>query len=342
MNQVDNTVENPSAEEANQAQAVLEPNDDSIKEKIDYSNLIKQFNRNMMLVTGLGLAFLLFQQGPNTAVPFLLGSALVWANMLMLAKGLGGVINGERSLVALLLLKFGILLGGVLGLSQLFPNQGFALILGCSTWVCSLMLIGKVKVTTQPIALLLVLFYSGGLMTAEAKPSEAEMLKGEVAIEVIDIPKSPMPKIIAEGIIKVDPKDLWAVISDCANFKKTMSNIMESKFLGYKNGFKRCELVVDLPFPLSNLRSVVDVTLKEDKNGYTRTWKLVEGDYHKNTGEWKLSKRPDGYTHLRYMVHVEPKVSIPDFIQRAAQKTKIPGIFEDLTELMEKRGKLLP
>ena len=311
-------------------------------ERIDYSILLKRFNQNMLMVTSLGLAFILFQMGSRASLPFILGSGLVWLNMLMLAKGLGGVMNGERSLVGLLLIKFAILLGGVYGLAQLFPDQRLSLILGCSTWVCALMLMGQVKVSTQSVSLILLLVINSYAFNVEAKPTEAEMLKGEVWVTTTTIPNSPMPKIVAEGIIKVAAKDLWVVISDCANFKKTMPSILESRFLGHKNGFKRCELVVDLPFPISNLRSVVDVKLTETEQGFTRTWKLVEGDYHKNSGEWKLTKRKDGYTSLRYMVHVEPKISIPDFIQRAAQKSKIPGIFEDLADLMKQRGKLLP
>ena len=323
-------------------QVAVDQSEPSKKEVIDYSILMKRFNQNMLGVSGLGLAFIILQIGQQAILPFILGSVLVWLNMLMLAKGLSGVLNGERSLVGLLLIKFGILIGGVYSLGLLFPEQRFALILGCSTWVLAMIMMGQVKTTSKPVLFILLAVSLLSTLPAEAKITEAEMLEGEVAITVIKVPKSPMPKIIAEGIIKAKARDLWSVIADCANFKHTMSNIADSKVVGYFKGLKRCEMVVDLPFPLSNLRSVVDVTLKEEKKVFTRSWKLVEGDYHKNAGEWKLTARPDGYTFLKYTVHVEPKISIPDFIQRAAQKSKIPGMYEDLSDLMKKRGKLLP
>ena len=177
---------------------------------------------------------------------------------------------------------------------------------------------------------------------AHAKPSEAEMLAGEIYVRKVKVQNSSMPQIVAEGIIKTSPDSLWTVVSDCENFKKTMENIKHSKHLGFKNGLKRCELIVDLPFPLGDLRSVVDVKLKKSNGKYYRSWTLVEGDYNKNEGEWYLEARSDGYTFLRYTVHVEPKISVPNYILGVAQKSKIPGVFENFTKLMKKRGLLLP
>ena len=310
--------------------------------KVDYAPVLMRFHQLMAGVTLLGLVMINYRFGLDHLLPFALGSALVWLNMTMLARGLGGVLNGEKSLAFLLLFKFVMLIGGVYALSLLFPEQRTSLILGCSTWVVATLMIGQPKPVTRVETIVLSLLLTLPAHFVEAKPSEAEFLKGEVYVRTVDLPNSPMPKIIAEGVIKATISDLWGVIADCANFKKTMANIKESKHLGFFKGYKRCELVVDLPFPLSDLRSVVDVKLNQGEELCTRKWHLVEGDYHKNQGEWRLMARADGYTTLRYTVHVEPKVAIPDFVARAAQKSKIPGMFEDLRELMEKRGKLLP
>lgn len=302
---------------------------------------VKRFNVLMALICGLGGLGVYFKMSPDDAVPFMAGSALVWINTLILAQGLKGVIAGDKRLAGVLLLKFVFLLGGISILISTFPSNALATILGCSTWVLALMAIGPGKPTLTVTALLLICFMYPAL--SEARPTEAEMLEGEVYVHTQTIKGSDMPKLMAEGIIKATSAELWKVISDCANFSKTMPSIESSKVLGYVNGKKRCELVVDLPWPISDLRSVVDVTLITNKDGsFVRSWTLVEGDYHKNQGEWKLLPRPDGYTLLKYEVHVEPKVSIPDFIKRAAQKSKLPDMFENLREVMKKRGKLLP
>jgi ribosome-associated toxin RatA of RatAB toxin-antitoxin module len=308
-------------------------------EKVSF--FIKRFNTLMVLICSLGGLGIYFKLSPSDTVPFLVGSALVWVNTLLLAHGLRGVISGDKRLAGVLLLKFAFLLGGIYVLISSFPESALASLLGCSTWVLALMAIGPSQPSSVAITLLVLSALHPSI--GEARPTEAEMLEGEVYVHTRTIKGSDMPKLMAEGVIKAAPAELWKVISDCANFSKTMPSIESSRVLGYVKGKKRCELVVDLPWPISDLRSVVDVTLTENKDGsFVRSWTLVEGDYHKNQGEWKLLPRPDGYTLLKYQVHVEPKVSIPDFIKRAAQKSKLPDMFENLRDVMQKRGKLLP
>ena len=340
QNQTSNQEEDSSAPNPTVDHREPEILESSSAKRVNPNHLIKRFHMMMVGVTAAGSLAITFQMGDEHLLPFVLGSLLVWANMTMLAKGLSGVLNGEKSIAVVLLLKFAFLLGGVYLLAQIFPEQTSAVIFGCSTWVLALLLLGQGSTQTQVTLILLGILMSPSW--SQAKPTDAEMLDGEVYVKTIDLPQSPMPKIVAEGIIKVAPKDLWAVISDCENFKKTMPSIEHSKHLGFVRGLKRCELIVDLPFPLGQLRSVVDVKLEETDKSFTRAWKLVEGDYLKNDGEWRLTARADGYTHLRYTVHVEPKISVPDFIQRIIQKSKVPGIFENFTELMKSRGVLLP
>ena len=311
------------------------------KVKIDPSQLIMHFHKSMVGITLIGLGLVALQLDSQSLLPFGLGSLLVWLNMTLLAKGLGGVLNGEKSLAFLLLFKFAFLLGGVYVLAQIFPQQTIAVILGCSTWVLALFsLSSKINVLSQVSVICLLLLCSTHV--GYTQPSEAEMLAGEVYVRTVKVTDSSMPKLIAEGIIKTAPESLWAVVADCANFKKNMENIKHSKHLGFNNGLKRCELVVDLPFPLGDLRSVVDVKLKKDNGKYYRSWSLVEGDYDKNEGEWYLEARADGYTFLRYTVHVEPKVAVPNYFLGMAQKSKIPGVYKNFTKLMKKRGLLLP
>ncbi len=338
-----NTAQN--AEATLNSDAGLESGSESQpKLKIDPGQLIMHFHKSMLGITLIGLGLVALQLGTVSLLPFALGSLLVWINMTLLAKGLGGVLNGEKSLAFLLLFKFAFLLGGVYVLAQLFPQQTIAVILGCSTWILALFAMNsKISVLSQASqASLICLLSLCSAQWVEAKPSEADMLAGEVHVRTIKVKDSSMPKVVAEGIIKTAPESLWAVVADCANFKKTMENIKLSKHLGFVKGLKRCELVVDLPFPLSDLRSVVDVKLQIKDGKYIRSWTLVEGDYNKNAGEWYLEARADGYTFLRYSVHVEPKISVPNYFLGMAQKSKVPGIFKNFTKLMKKRGLLLP
>ena len=308
------------------------------------STLLKRFNRLMAILCFGGSVGVYIKLSPNAVIPFLSGGGLVWINMILLTRGIKEVFMGNRTIAVVILLKFAVLIGGVYLLMQTFPDQSLALLLGCSTWVLSILLVGQggstVSASSTALFLGVLLSYSG---ISEAKLTEAELLEGEVEVKTVTVKGSSMPKIMAEGVVKTPTPELWKIISDCANFSKTMPSIKASKALGFVKGFKRCELVVDLPWPISDLRSVVDVKLEQKPKGvYVRSWSLVEGDYHKNQGIWRLLPYKNGYTLLQYEVHVEPKISIPGFIKRAAQKSKIPDMYKRLRQEIKKRGKLSP
>ena len=87
--------------------------------RVDYAHVLARFHRLMAGVTLIGLALIYVRFGLDHLLPFSLGSGLVWLNMTILARGLGGVLNGEKSLAILLLLKFGLL---VLALRNKIPT----------------------------------------------------------------------------------------------------------------------------------------------------------------------------------------------------------------------------
>ena len=146
---------------------------------------------------------------------------------------------------------------------------------------------------------------------------------------------SSMPQIYAYAIIDAPPERLWKIISDCSTYHKTMPSIEKSRYLKALSppGKIRCELVVNLPWPMDDLRSVTDAVHTIKASHYKRQWTLVEGDYRLNNGSWKLTAIDRGSkTFIEYKVHVEPKTSVPDFIKRAAQKSKIPDLIDHLRE----------
>jgi ribosome-associated toxin RatA of RatAB toxin-antitoxin module len=169
---------------------------------------------------------------------------------------------------------------------------------------------------------------------AQKIPYEKKLRQSNVHIKTVKVPGSDMKELQAYAIIKAPAAKLWAIISKCADYHKTMPSIDKSKQISVKNGVIRCEIQVDLPFPFDDLRSVTDAKHKEKPGEfYQRSWSLVEGDYTINRGSWRLQAIDGGkHTYIRYIVHVEPKTSIPDFIKSMAQKSKIPDMFEHLRE----------
>ena len=182
----------------------------------------------------------------------------------------------------------------------------------------------------------LILLSSSQLLYAQKIPYEKKLRSTDVHIITKKVSGSDMSELHAHAIIKTPIAKLWAIISKCSDYKKNMPSIKKSKQLSVKGNVIRCEIVVDLPFPMDDLRSVTDAkhTIKKDKF-YKRAWNLVEGDYQINRGFWKLQAIDQGkHTYVHYVVHVEPKTAVPDFLKRMAQKSKIPGMFEKLREVV--------
>ena len=152
--------------------------------------------------------------------------------------------------------------------------------------------------------------------------------------------KQGYDKVKALAIIDTPPAKLWPTFDRCGKYKATMLRIASSKEVWRKGTRVRCEIVIAMPFPIRNLRTVTDAvhTVKPGKL-YKRKWELVEGDFKVNRGSWTLRPYKNGTkTLLTYLVVAEPTVPIPDFIRRAAQKKTLPELFEHIRKLAA-RGK---
>lgn len=156
--------------------------------------------------------------------------------------------------------------------------------------------------------------------------------EGKVDVRFKKIAGSEMPGVIAYGLIKAPLAKVWAMITDCGRYHLTMPSVKESALLSgsLASGKMRCKIVADLPWPMDDLTSIVDVQIKVHQSGvHERSWRLVEGDYKRNEGSWTLTPVDGGAsTLLRYQLYVEPNTSVPDFLKRQAQKIKVPGLFE--------------
>jgi hypothetical protein len=165
-----------------------------------------------------------------------------------------------------------------------------------------------------------------------------EMLEGETIVRTQKVSGYDQPMLTAQGVFNCAPQALWNIVKDCKKYPKTMQMILSAKELSSKGHEFRCEVVVDLPWPMDDLRSVSDAKhLEKAPLFYQRTWSFVEGDYLTNQGSWTLVGLENGTkTWAYYEVLAIPKNSIPDFLKEAAQKSKIPSLFDHLRKQVER------
>jgi polyketide cyclase/dehydrase/lipid transport protein len=169
---------------------------------------------------------------------------------------------------------------------------------------------------------------------ALAEPTDQERLaRGEIVVRAEAVEGSKLPRIVATGVVDAPPEQLWPLIDHCADYVRTMIHITGAAELSRVGTHVVCRLTVDLPFPFPDLTSTTEAehTVVPGVR-YERRWKLVEGDYDENSGAWILVPYDQAgrRTLVTYEMHAVPKIFVPSFLQRIAQRKSIPAMFEKL------------
>ncbi len=190
------------------------------------------------------------------------------------------------------------------------------------------------------LAALAVLLGSGSATAAEpARTLDQRLDEGEVISTFTDVAGSEFPRVVVQAVIEVPPEQVWALLDRCGDYEKTMKRTLSSVEVFRKKGPKgttvRCDITIDLPAPVKNLRSVSDALhVVEPGVRWSRKWTLVEGDFDKNDGGWTLTpfRGSRGRTLVRYELHAEPILKVPTGIQNFIQRKSIPRLFAHLRE----------
>ncbi|MCA9538891.1 MAG: hypothetical protein KC620_08380 [Myxococcales bacterium] len=161
----------------------------------------------------------------------------------------------------------------------------------------------------------------------------ARLEKGEVIVR--EVPPTNDEGVAAKAMAIVDapPVKVWPVVRDCQYFKDFMPRTEDSRLIERKPGQSRCRVEIAMPFPFSNLWSIVTAVEEERPDGsFARRWKLDEGTYARNNGSWELFPWGDDgqRTLLIYSVDANPDISIPDWIIRSAQTGALPDLFQSV------------
>ncbi|MGB0648545.1 MAG: SRPBCC family protein [Bradymonadia bacterium] len=158
----------------------------------------------------------------------------------------------------------------------------------------------------------------------------SELNKGEVVVVKLPPPGDAGVRFRAFKKMSVAPAKLKPVFIECEHFKDFMPRTLKSVVSNKKEQSATCEIVVDMPFPFSDLWSVVDTSWGETSTGvWTRKWSLVKGSFRRNEGSWTvISTAVPNESIAVYEASVDPDVPIPDMILRAAQVNTIPELMQ--------------
>ncbi len=168
---------------------------------------------------------------------------------------------------------------------------------------------------------------------------EARLASGEILVETQDVAGSDIPRVIVKGVIAAPVERVWHEVSNCERYPGTMPNIESAREIERRGDTVVCEVVVSLPFPLSNLTSRTRATHVEGPDRWTRTWTMIEGDwdYKVNDGSWVLThfQGDSSRTLAVYTIHAEPNTRVPQRLRNRAQRSSMPGAIEALRDALE-------
>ena len=177
--------------------------------------------------------------------------------------------------------------------------------------------------------------YAGPKLSAE---HTAQIEAGEVVV----IPKKPTNDVgvaaRSYGLVNEAIGIVWPVVRDCQHYHKFMPRTAKSEVRERNGDSMKCYTQVEMPFPLSDMWSLVRSTIKRTPEGtFHRRWSLIEGTYSRLNGQWSAYPWGDEgkRTLLVYDLDVNPKISVPDFIIRKAQTGTLPDVYEAIRKRVE-------
>lgn len=167
---------------------------------------------------------------------------------------------------------------------------------------------------------------------AASDPDQDRLARGEVVVRTEKVAGSDMPRAIVRAVIDAPPEKVWALLVDCARYRSTMPRIAASALVKKEGSVAFCRITTDLPFPLPDLTSLTRAEHTVGDGRWTRTWRLVEGDYKTNEGSWTLTRfgGQEARTLVEYRIHAEPSLPVPKGILASAQTSALPDLIERL------------
>jgi ribosome-associated toxin RatA of RatAB toxin-antitoxin module len=161
--------------------------------------------------------------------------------------------------------------------------------------------------------------------------SEEELARGGVVVVEEEPRGGAGVALRACGVIDAPPARVWPVVRDCAAYDRFMPLVEHSRLERRDGNVAICDVTLDPPFPLTELRAVTRVVEETRTDGsYKRHWTLLRGSYRRNDGSWTLLPwGTDGQRTLAvYRVDTDPDIAVPDFVLRRLQSATAAEVLE--------------
>jgi hypothetical protein len=166
---------------------------------------------------------------------------------------------------------------------------------------------------------------------ALAEEDRTRLDAGEVLVRDLTPTETDGIGMLMMGVVDATPDQVWAVMADCEDQDEFIPRIRHAAVRDRQGDSHTCDLVVDVPFPLGDLRTGTRHHVRGlPDGGHQRRWHLLPGewDYFRNSGSWTVHPYQDGRRSLLIgRMDLLPKSVVPFWILHAAQVRQAPETF---------------
>ena len=184
------------------------------------------------------------------------------------------------------------------------------------------------EIVTLRVMLVVYLIGNWATFASADVPLDAAQLRrlkaGEVVIDVRPDPQGATGLITATIDIATPPRELWAIMLDCARSQRVTSNLKSCRVLEQSaDGLSDVrEHVVQWIWPLPSVRSVFASQYRPFEQ---INFQRVEGDLKFLEGTWRLEPLLQGRaTRLSYVARITPGWPVPAALVRSAIEADMP------------------
>ena len=157
--------------------------------------------------------------------------------------------------------------------------------------------------------------------TAPQLTVEDRLAAGEVIVTARRVEGFAIPALSVEAVLDVPPERVWALVDDCHGYRKTMPRVADSVETERSGARSICKWRVSMPFPFSDIGTVVEATSVASGNRWDRQFHQVSGDFIRNEGAWHLERFGDDgkRTRVGYRLHAVVSSVVPDGFMKRGQ-----------------------
>lgn len=188
------------------------------------------------------------------------------------------------------------------------------------------------------VAVLALIFTAPASSVDAENKLRARLDGGEVIVKTKKVAGSDVPEATVMGVVNAPPAKVWEIIGKCDDYEETMIRVLEARELERKGDTVICQVTTDMPWPLANLTAVTRAHHTVGPPVWSRTWKLIQGDFISNRGSWRIQAF-DPVEKKRslvvYKVHAVPDMMVPDGLITKAQRDTLPNLIKHLRKNLE-------